>query len=822
VIRTPFNDAWSVGPLTSVHEAIVVAGPSEQQVTLPHDAMLSAGRAADHSGGPQTGYFRDGKWTYEKQFDVPRTWATKRVTFEFDGVYRDAMVYLNGALAGQWANGYSTFYVNADPYLKYGETNTIRVDAQAHQDSRWYSGGGIHRPVHLLVGELVHITPTGLRVTTPDIDPDLATVVASTEIVNDDIAMRSVDIELEIRDTEGTLVASDTSRITLLAGDRATAHQRAYVQQPALWSVDSPSLYQATVRLTDDRGQVDEASTPFGIRRVTVDPVRGLRINGETVKLRGAAVHHDNGILGAADFADASERRVRLLKAAGFNALRSAHNPMSTAMLDACDRHGMLVMDEAFDVWTVAKSGDDYSRRFPQWWERDIDAMVAKDVNHPSVIMYSIGNEIIEAGTPHGTRWGRRLADRVRTQDPSRLVTHALQGMYIARDQIPSLKAQTQQDGEIRGLNDYLGQLTHLIDALMASPIVGERLAEPASVLDVVGLNYGESRYLLDKERFPNRVVVGSETFPTRIDHLWKLVTENAHVIGDFTWTGWDFLGEVGTGRHIYPEDEQVHRAPYPWITAECGDLDITGCRQPISYYREVVYGLRHTPYLAVRRPRDDGYVIEPKAWTWTDVAPSWTFDIAPGSPLHVEAYANADEVEFRLNGAPLATAPVGTARSFVAEADVPYQPGTLEVVAYRRGEEVGRSTLQTAGEPTHLCVETDRTELLASAQRLAYIDVSLVDDHGVLNPIRDRTITIEIDGPAVLQGFGTGAPATEESFLDNSSTSYNGRALAVVRSSGQAGQVTVTARAEGMPAAVLQIGVLQDRADDDLGTEPV
>jgi beta-galactosidase len=479
VIRTPFNDAWSVGPVVSVHEAIVVAGPGEQQVSLPHDAMLSAGRAADHSGGPQTGYFRDGKWTYEKQFDVPQTWATKRVTFEFEGVYRDAMIYLNGALAGQWANGYSTFYVNADPYLNYGETNTIRVDAQAHQDSRWYSGGGLHRPVHLLVGELVHITPTGLRVTTPDIDPDLATVVASTEIVNEDIAIRSVDIELEIRDTEGTLVASDTSRVTLLAGDRATAHQRTYVQQPALWSVDSPSLYQATVRLTGDRGQVDEASTTFGIRRVTVDPVRGLRINGETVKLRGAAVHHDNGILGAADFADASERRVRLLKAAGFNALRSAHNPMSASMLEACDRHGMLVMDEAFDVWTVAKSGDDYSRRFPQWWERDIDAMVAKDFNHPSVIMYSIGNEIIEAGTPHGTRRGRRLADRVRTQDPTRLVTHALQGMYIARDQISALKAQTQQDAEIRGLNDYLGQLTHLIDSLMASPIVGERLAEP-------------------------------------------------------------------------------------------------------------------------------------------------------------------------------------------------------------------------------------------------------------------------------------------------------------------------------------------------------
>ncbi|MFC7593685.1 glycoside hydrolase family 2 TIM barrel-domain containing protein [Terrabacter sp. GCM10028922] len=790
-----------------------------ETVTLPHDAMLRAGRSADHSGGPQTGYFRDGKWTYEKQFEVPQAWRTRRVTFEFQGVYRDAMVYINGAFAGQWANGYSTFYISADAYLTYGQTNTIRVDAQAHEDSRWYSGGGIHRPVHLLVGDLVHIAPAGLKVTTTDIDSDLATVVVATEIVNEGIAVRTVQINLHIHDAAGEVVAADESRATLLPGERITARQRAYIHNPSLWSVDSPTLYTASVHLNKDADPGDEASTAFGIRSVTVDPIRGLRVNGETVKLRGAAVHHDHGILGAADFADASERRVRLLKAAGFNALRSAHNPMSRAMLDACDRLGMLVMDEAFDVWTVAKSADDYSRRFPEWWERDIDAMVAKDFNHPSVIMYSIGNEIIEAGTSHGARWGRRLADRVRAQDPTRPVTHALQGMYIARDKIPALKAQTQQHQEIRGLNDYLGQLTNLIDALMASDVVGERLIEPASVLDVVGLNYGESRYVQDHAAFPNRVVVGSETFPTKIDQLWKLVTENAHVIGDFTWTGWDFLGEVGTGRHIYPEDEQVHRAPYPWLTAECGDLDITGHRKPISYYREVVYGLRRDPYVAVRRPREDGYIIRPKAWTWSDVVPSWTFDIAAGSPLHVEAYCAADEAEFRLNGTTVATVPIGAERSFVAEAEVPYEPGTLEVVAYRGGEEVGRSALHTAGEPTRLQLDADRTELRPDPQQLAYVDISLVDEHGVPNPNRDRSITIEVDGPAVLQGFGTGAPATEDSFLGRTATAYKGRALAAIRATGAAGQVTVTARAEGIPDAVLQIGVVQDRAVDDLDT---
>jgi beta-galactosidase len=806
MIKIPFNDGWRVGPLTSVHAAIAMTRPGEAEVHLPHDAMLAEGRSPDHSGGPETGYFRYGKWTYEKPFDVPQEWATKRVTFEFEGVYRDAMVYINGALAGQWANGYSTFHVSADAFLRYGEENTIRVDAQAHEDSRWYSGGGIYRPVHLLLGELVHITPAGVRVSTPDIDSELAAVIASTEVLNEDTTTRVVDIQLEIRDPAGTLVASDKSRLTLVPGEVVIAHQRSYIPQPELWSVDSPNLYNATVRLVAGETVLDECTTPLGVRSITVDPIRGLRVNGEAVKLRGAAVHHDHGILGAADFADASDRRVRLLKAAGFNALRSAHNPMSSSMLDACDRHGMLVMDEAFDVWTVAKSADDYSRRFPEWWARDLDAMVAKDFNHPSVILYSIGNEIIEAGTPHGARWGRRLAERIRAQDPTRLVTHALQGMYIGRDQIPALKVETQQSAEIRGLNDYLGQVTNLIDALMASPVVGDRLVEPASVLDVVGLNYGESRYLLDKETVPNRVVVGSETFPTHIDMLWKLVLENAHVIGDFTWTGWDYLGEVGTGRHVYPEDEQQHRAPYPWLASVCGDLDLTGHRKPMSYYRETVFGLRSTPYAAVRRPRDDGYVIAPKAWTWSDVTASWTWDVPAGSGLHVEVYASAERVEYLLNGTPVASSPVGTERPFVAAAEVPYEPGTLEVVAYRGELETGRSMLQTADDPSQLSLNPDRKQLRADPQELIFVEIALRDDRGVVNPLRDRRIDVEIDGPAVLQGLGTADPATEESFLESTCTTYRGRALAVIRATAQPGELTLTVRAEGLPDAVLQM----------------
>ena len=811
MIRQSFNDAWRFGPFASVHAAIVFDGPDQDLVTLPHDAMLTMGRAAEHSGGPSSGYFRGGTWSYEKSFDVPDEWRSKRVTFEFEGVYRDAMVYLNGALAGQWAYGYTGFHVSADAHLKYGQTNTIRVDARAQDDSRWYSGGGIYRPVHLLIGELIHIAPNGIRVSTPEVDDELATVAVAADIVNEDIHTRTVQVELDIRDGDGNPVTSDRSRLTLQPGEAATVRQRAYIRNPSLWNLDTPHLYRATMRLFDDHGDIDNSTTTFGIRTVTADPVRGLRLNGQTVKLRGCGVHHDNGVLGAADFADASERKVRKLKEAGFNAIRSAHNPLSVSMLDACDRVGVLVMDEAFDAWTFAKSDDDYSRRFISWWQRDIDAMVAKDINHPSVILYSIGNEIIEAGTSAGARLGRQLAERIRSQDPTRLVTHALQGMYIARDEIAAL-TDTPSNEQPKGLNEYLARLSDLVDNLMASDVVGDRLIEPASVLDVVGLNYGDSRYVIDKDPFPNRVVVGSESFPTKIAHLWQLVTDNAHVIGDFTWLGWDFLGEAGTGRPVYPEDEQVHRAPYPWLTIDCGDLDITGQRQPISYYREIVYGLTDTPYLAVAPPREDGYVVEAKAWTWTDTTASWTWDTPVGMPLHVEAYATGTDVEFRLNGDTVARVAVGSRRSFVAEAHIPYQPGTLEAVSYRDGREIGRVALHTAAEPARVQIEVDQTELPAGPQRLAHLELSITDKDGVLNTGADQLITIEVDGPAILQGLGTGAPTTEEDFRTNSCTTYKGRALAVLRSTGDSGHVKVRAFAAGLPDATLQIEVTEGR----------
>jgi len=372
-------------------------------------------------------------------------------------------------------------------------------------------------------------------------------------------------------------------------------------------------------------------------------------------------------------------------------------------------------------------------------------------------------------------------------------------------DKLPALMAQAQAGGSPQegGFNSAVADL---MDGLMGIPEVGERLSESAAMLDVVGLNYGESRYLLDHSTSPNRIVVGSETFPSRIDTYWKMVSDHGHVIGDFTWTGWDYLGESGIGRPKYPGEDQDFGAAYPWLTASTGDIDITGRRRPVSYYRETVYGLRQTPYLAVQRPDRRDHAVVAKAWTWTDSVASWTWDAPVGSPVTVEAYADADEVEFHLNGRVAARATVGQDKAFVATADVPYEPGTLEAVAFRGGVETGRCRLVTAAEPSRVRVVADRRRIAADPQDLAFVEVSLVDADDTVNPVRDRTVSVEVDGPATLQGLGTARPSTEESFLAGECTTYEGAALIALRPTGAEGTAVLTVRVDGLDPVTLDI----------------
>ncbi|RXZ72526.1 glycoside hydrolase family 2 TIM barrel-domain containing protein [Agromyces albus] len=804
--RTSFNQDWRVRPKVSQFAQLQGGADEGAPVTLPHDAILALPRSADAVSGGRAAYFPGGAFEYRKTFDVPEDWRGKRVSVEFQGVYRDAMVYVNGTFAGQRPSGYSPFTVALDPFLRYGEPNTIRVDARAHDDSRWYSGAGIYRDVTLIVTELVHLG--AVRISTPDIDAERAVVEVATAVTNESVDTQTVRIRTELRGPDGAVVARDSAPLTLRAGASGLARQRLYLAAPALWSVEAPNLHLAHTVLEDIVDVLDETTTTFGIRSLQLDPTHGLRINGESVKIRGACIHSDNGPLGAATIARAEERRVELLKDAGFNAIRSSHNPLSRAMLDACDRLGMLVMDETFDTWTEGKSSFDYSLAFPEWWERDVEALVANDYNHPSVIFYSIGNEIFETGDALGSEWGRALAEKVRSLDNTRFVTNAVNPFVsVLSDVLGMMQANVSApaDGGVNAMMnvaDFMGQLS-------AAPMVTERTEASFSVLDVAGLNYGEARYELDREQFPNRVIVGTETYPPRIAHNWRLVRENSHVLGDFTWTGWDYLGEVGVGRIRYADAPLEFEAPFPWLTAQVGDIDITGHRRPISHYREIVFGLRAQPYISVLRPENHGRQVIPGMWGWSDSIASWTWDVRSGTPIAVEVYSDADEIELLLNGRLVGRSAPGASKQFVAEFDLAYEPGELVAVGYRDGAEVGRSVLRSAEGPARLTAVADRAVLHADDTELSYITIELQDEEGTVATARDVTIRVSVEGPGVLQALASARPDTEERFDAPECTTFDGRALAIVRPTG-AGQISVTVESDGLDAVVLRLEAIE------------
>ena len=649
-----------------------------------------------------------------------------------------------------------------DHLLRLGADNEIRVSCRTHLDSRWYAGAGIHRDVHLLVKNPHHIAVDGVRIATTDIDAERAIAGIAVRVSNASGTTETLRAEVRVLSPAGEQVVTDSQPITLWPGEEGTAHFRLPLPHPRLWSADSPDLYTAIATVVEHETVVDEASTSFGVRTLQVDAARGLRVNGQAVKLRGACLHADNGPLGAAAIGRAEERKVELLKAAGFNAIRSSHHPASSALLAACDRIGMYVIDEAFDMWTSAKTDFDYSTAFPEWWERDLDALVVKDVNHPSVIAYSIGNEIPETGSPDGGRWSRLLAGRLRSLDPHRLVTNGINGFVSVLDAVLAGLQQRRQQ-PTGGVNQMMADHQLMMDQIHASSMVTERTEESFAALDIAGLNYGEARYQLDHDLFPNRVIVGLETYPGVIARNWAQVLASPHLIGDFTWTGWDYLGETGLGLVQYPDDPsrpvKGFSAAFPGLTAWCGDFDITGRRRPMSYYREIVFGLREQPYLAVQRPpRHDQVAIAPP-WAWSDTVASWTWPGAEGGVTTVEVYADADEVELRLNGATLARKKVGDHLAFRVEFEVTYQPGELSAIAYRNGVETGRATLHTARAGSRLRLSCDRPELAADTHDLAFVEVALVDADGRLCTSEDREIAVLVEGAGVLAGFGSANP---------------------------------------------------------------
>ncbi|MGH8954583.1 MAG: glycoside hydrolase family 2 TIM barrel-domain containing protein [Microbacterium sp.] len=803
-----FNSGWTVGPQVSVFNKLM--GPSQAQpVTLPHDALISQERSASHRGGGA--FFPSAAFEYRKSFDVPAEWRDRAVWFRFDGVYRDAVVFINDALAGHCANGYAPFDIDASPFLLYGQENQIRVEARTHEDSRWYSGAGIYRDVTLETRGLLHIEPGTTHVGTPDIDDERAVVDARFTAVNRTNETRTVRARLTITDADGVVVASADDPVTVIAGGSVAVRSRAFVPSPHRWGIDDPYLYTATVELVDTDEVIGEEVIDLGIRTLQLDPRRGLRINGETVKLRGTCLHHDNGILGTACFADTETRKIRLLKEAGFTAIRSAHNMMSTAMLRACDRLGMVVMDEVYDVWTVQKSSFDSSVNFLESWRRDVTAMVQRDRNHPSVLFYSIGNEIPETGTAQGGRISREMADLIRELDPARYVTNGINGFVSVLDDVLALMATGAFGGgeqkEAGGVNDVMSSAADGMNQLNRSELVTAKTEESFAALDVAGLNYGDARYAMDAERFPNRVIVGSETYPGRIGSNWPLVEQHPHVIGDFTWTGWDYLGEVGIGRPRWEGEDLKLEAPFPWLTAWCGDIDITGRRRPASYFREIVFGLRTSPYITVRNPLTRDRTQLTGTWSWSDAESTWAWDGEQGAPMTIEVYSSGDEVELLIGDRSLGRRPAGAEVDFTASFEVGYEQTDLTAISYAEGVELGRERLRAAQGAAAVHVLPEQDHVTHAPGSLFFVPIEFRDEVGTAVTHLDRAVDVIVTGAAELIAFGSARPDNGEGFGSGRHTAFGGRVLAILRPTG-VGAVRIEATAEGMGTAAAELEV--------------
>jgi beta-galactosidase len=815
VIKTAFNDHWAYRPKVSRHAEMMGAASEWTPVTLPHDAMIGTDRTP--TAAAATGYFPRSTWEYRTTLADSDHRAGDTLILEFEGVHRDAVVTVNGAVAAQRPYGYSTMYVPIDHLIRTDTENEIVVSAHAGDDSRWYTGAGIYRNVWLHRAGPVYLAPDRVEVRTPEVDDGGSVVTVDAVVRNRTSSSSTVRFRVEIVDASEVVVASDEAAVTMFAGDELMVRRRLFVADPQRWGTDHPFLYTCRIVLGGNDGPIDEHTTQFGIRTLSLDPVRGLRINGEHVDLRGACVHHDNGPLGSATIARADERRVELLKAAGFNAIRSAHNPMSNAMLDACDRVGMIVMDETFDMWHETKSDDDYGLRFAEWWEADVATMVRKDINHPSVVFYSIGNEIADGSTPIGFRIGRALAAKVRSLDDTRFVTQAVSGIMVGGPElIADFRATfaARKVDESTGVNTAAMSLADIMSEMMKSPVIATKVDEAFSHLDAAGYNYMAARFEMDGASYPNRVMYGSETHPIKIGVEWPMVTDNSFVIGDFTWTGWDYLGEAGIGRVEYATDPpenpmSAFQGAYPWLAAWCGDIDITGNRRPQSYYREIVFGLRSDPYIAVVRPeRGSQFLAHSSPWSWSDSVSSWSWPGSDGVAVSVEVYADADEVELWINGKSLGVREVSRAQEYRTTFEVSYEPGALEAVARRNGAEIGRYSLTSAEGPVVLDAQVDRPEIRADPFDVAYVEMTLVDAAGSVHTTLDRRVRVEVDGPAVLQGLCSADPAPDEKFTDHECATFDGRALAVIRPTGD-GEITVSIVAEGCPPTTVSVRAL-------------
>src|ERR1035437_3588247 len=758
-----------------------------RKLNLPHDWSIEGPYSESAPTGGSGGYLPTGVGWYRRQFTVPETWRGKKVFIEFDGVYMHSDVWVNGQHLGHRPFGYMSFEYDLTPNLKFGATNVIavRVDNSHQPNSRWYSGSGIYRHVWVTVTDPLHVAHWGTYVTTPKISPESATVQIRTRIQNEQPTESTVTLVSQIMDSEERIVATTESKENIAANSGREFDQSVEVTKPALWSLDSPTLYGIHTIVKRGDQIADEHETTFGIREIRYDADKGFFLNGQPVKMQGMCLHHDGGYVGAAVPEGVWERRLRALKEMGCNAIRMSHNPPAPEMLDLCDRLGFLVMDESFDEWKSGKVAQGYSKFYDEWAIKDLTDMLHRDRNHPSIVMWSVGNEIPEQTQPKGADVLRPLVETCHREDPTRPVTSACDNIFTDR---------------ASATLDFL------------------------NLLDIVGYNYTdrwgtrrETQYADDRHDFPQRKFVGTEnvivrdtrgqysframgpnelvradyaTSMIRAEQVWKFVKVHDYVVGDFLWTGIDYLGE----------------SRWPRKLATSGALDTCGF------------------------PKDNYYFYQSQWATnaMLHLFPHWNWKGREGQFVPVICYTSCDTVELFLNGRSFGVKALEFPRQGTAGGwnrypkpqinpttadlhlswDVPFEPGTLKAVGYKDGKKVCEEEVRTAGEPAAIILSTDRQTLSADARDVAHLTVKIVDEHGNVVPTARNLVTFDVQGAGALIGVDNGDPASHEDYRPNRREAVNGLCLAIVQTTREPGKLRVAARADGLKEAAVDLDV--------------
>ena len=779
-------------------------GSPVQTVRLPHDAMIHMERSADVPRGSSVGFYKGGHFIYEKTFKATQKMVDSHVTFTFGGVYMNSQVFINDKLAGGIHYGYSEFTVTADGLLRKGH-NVIRVesDNSKMQDSRWYSGAGIYRPIVMKVRDPKYIE--SVHVSTISYSPALISVKSEH---------KEGEVKIEILD-QGKVIASAT-------GDDVQ------IELPGaqLWSDTNPYLYTVRATLSDGGKKTDVYTSTFGVRKLEWAHDRGFMVNGKETLLKGGCLHADNGILGMASWQDAEYRKVAILKSLGFNAIRSAHQPCSQELLKACDELGMYIMDELWDMWFTPKNQNDYGNWFMENYHNDIVAIVEKDFNHPSVIMYSIGNEVGDPVKPGGMEVAHSIIDHLHAIDPSRPTTMGVNLAFLGPRGMRGLMGGGPGAGARRGnapgaqapaaapapdakpeaenvsliFNEAVQASAGKIGEAVLTKEIDEATTPILDALDIAGYNYATARYPIEPEYHPDRMIVGSETYPPDIFTSWQMVKDFPYLVGDFMWTAWDYLGEVGAGAWTYEGEGTGFTKTYPWKFASSGAIDVTGHPTSEVYLAKVAWDDDGTPYLGVR-PVSKGEIVSRSIWRASNSIPSWSWRGCEGKDAVVEVYSAAEKVELYLDGNKLEE---GAPKNGVIMFKFPYKPGVLSVKAYSGGRMVGENSLTSATGDLRIAVQPEKDQV--EEGHLIYVDVCLVGENGEVESNADTLIKVNVEGGELL-GFGSARAISEESFDAGEYTSFYGRTQAIIYAS-KKGNVKITATADGYAASTATVKV--------------